>query len=253
MLPEVIAHRGASADRAEHTMGAYELALEQGADGLECDVRLTKDGHLVCVHDRRINRTSNGVGLVSDYTLDQLSELDFAGWHQNGAGAPPGVLTLEALLDLTTARPNTTLFVETKHPVRQAGLVEAKLVALLERFGLARPESTSDSKVVLMSFSQRAVRRCKQLAPAVPTVLLFAPRAPGRKDGELPGYADIAGPGIRLLRTDPDYVARAAQRGNPTYCWTVDEPADIALCQRLGVRYLATNRPARAREVLRAE
>ncbi len=71
----MVAHRGASADRPEHTLAAYELALQEGADGVECDVRLTSDGHLVCVHDRRVDRTSNGTGLVSEMTLAQLREL----------------------------------------------------------------------------------------------------------------------------------------------------------------------------------
>src|ERR1700743_882250 len=79
--PYVIAHRGASAHRAEHTLAAYALALEQGADGLECDVRLTRDGHLVCVHDRTVNRTSDGTGIVSELDLDRLQALDFASWH----------------------------------------------------------------------------------------------------------------------------------------------------------------------------
>ena len=72
--PFVVAHRGASAERPEHTLAAYELALKEGADGVECDVRLTRDGHLVCVHDRRVDRTSNGTGLVSEMTLAQLRE-----------------------------------------------------------------------------------------------------------------------------------------------------------------------------------
>src|SRR4051812_43024918 len=67
--PAVVAHRGASSHRAEHTLAAYALALEQGADGLECDVRLTRDGFLVCVHDRRVDRTSTGRGAVSTLTL----------------------------------------------------------------------------------------------------------------------------------------------------------------------------------------
>ena len=73
--PFVVAHRGASADRPEHTLAAYELALQEGADGVECDVRLTRDGHLVCVHDRRVDRTSNGTGLVSEMSLAQLKRI----------------------------------------------------------------------------------------------------------------------------------------------------------------------------------
>src|SRR6476661_612822 len=101
--PFVVAHRGASADRPEHTLAAYELALQEGADGVECDVRLTKDGHLVCVHDRRVDRTSNGTGLVSEMTLSQLRELDFGAWHpswQADVTANTGLLTLDDLVAL---------------------------------------------------------------------------------------------------------------------------------------------------------
>jgi glycerophosphoryl diester phosphodiesterase len=79
--PLVFAHRGASAVEPEHTLAAYLRALEDGADGLECDVRLTRDGHLVCLHDRRLERTSNGRGRVSRSTLAELSQLDFGSWH----------------------------------------------------------------------------------------------------------------------------------------------------------------------------
>lgn len=82
--PLVFAHRGASAVHAEHTLAAYEAALDQGADGLECDVRLTSDGHLVCLHDRRIDRTSTGWGVVSTKTLADLQKHDFAAWVETG-------------------------------------------------------------------------------------------------------------------------------------------------------------------------
>jgi glycerophosphoryl diester phosphodiesterase len=137
--------------------------------------------------------------------------------------------------------PDTKLFIETKHPVRYGGLVEAKLVALLARHGLAKPKDKRDSRVLVMSFSSAAVRRVHVQAPRLPTVLLTNRRAP------LPPWADIAGPGIRLLRAEPDLVDRWRR---DVYCWTVDRPADIRLCRTLGVRYLATNRPADTRRVL---
>lgn len=152
MLTEVVAHRGASADLAEHTLAAYQLALEQGATGLECDVRLTRDGELVCVHDRRVDRTSTGRGVVSVMTLSELDELRW------GDEDKPGVLRLESLLELLT--PGVRLFVETKHPVRYGGLVEAKLVALLARHSLARPANKEESPIVVMSFSQQASAEC---------------------------------------------------------------------------------------------
>src|SRR5213592_791480 len=78
--PQVVAHRGASAARAEHTLGAYLAALDEGAEALECDIRLTADGHLVCVHDRDLRRTANRTGLVSTTELADLDKLDFASW-----------------------------------------------------------------------------------------------------------------------------------------------------------------------------
>lgn len=246
-------------------MAAYALAIEQGADGLECDVRLTRDGHLVCVHDRRVDRTSTGRGVVSTLTLDRLSELDHGSWNAampehaddlmrervwTPDPAERGVLTLESLLDLVADSPDTTLFVETKHPVRYGGLVEAKLVAMLSRYGMARPKSKEDSQIVMMSFSPRAVRRIRQHTESLPTVLLMANLPVTRWDGTLPRFADHTGPGIHLLRADPGYVARAASFGHETYCWTVDEPNDVELCQRLGVRYLATNSPVSTRALL---
>ncbi|GAA2819336.1 glycerophosphodiester phosphodiesterase [Saccharopolyspora taberi] len=247
MRPEVVAHRGASAHRAEHTLGAYELAIEQGADAFECDVRVSRDGQLVCVHDRRIDRTSNGRGVVSELTVSRMAHLDFSGWHHQTHER--GVLTLDALLGLAKDS-SVRLFVETKHPVRYAGLVEAKLVALLARHGLNAPEDKQNSPVVMMSFSSAAVRRVREAAPRVPTVLLFD-RLPKRLgSGMLPPWADHAGPDVRLLRRHSDYVARAAEHGHDTYCWTVDDPADVELCARAGVRYVATNRPADTRSRL---
>jgi glycerophosphoryl diester phosphodiesterase len=288
--PLVIAHRGASGEVAEHTLPAYLAAIETGADGLECDVRLTRDGHLVCVHDRTVNRTSNGSGIVSELDLAGLQELDFASWHTDLptsaddlvsdspylAGVAPDretpggttVLTLETLFGVVAdaGRP-IRLLVETKHPTRYGGLVEKELVQLLRRFGWAGPEVAEPGRratgsdgwdadrhpVTIMSFAPTALRRIRQLAPSVPLTLLMLRWTPRRRDGGLPAGVRIGGPGIRLLRTDPDYVARAHQAGNRVFCWTVDEPADIELCRELGVDAIITNRPAAVLTQLREQ
>src|SRR3712207_9194411 len=78
--PQVVAHRGSNIRRAEHTLGAYVQALDEGADALECDVRLSADGHLVCVHDRRVDRTTDSRGVVSTMTLAELNRLNAAYW-----------------------------------------------------------------------------------------------------------------------------------------------------------------------------
>lgn len=263
-VPRVVAHRGASEELAEHTLAAYALALEQGAEGLECDVRMTRDGHLVCIHDRRIDRTSTGYGPVSAYDLATLAGHDFGVWRDepdadggviefSGPGRPHiGLLTLAELLGLVADWPEPVqLFIETKHPAPQGGLVEVTLVALLAEYGLATPASRADSPVVIMSFSARALRRVRAEAPELPTVALL-PTLSGVRSGELPPWADIAGPRFASVRADPGFVLRAAAHGHPTYCWTVDEPADVLLCAELGVAYLATNRPKQTRGLLRS-
>jgi glycerophosphoryl diester phosphodiesterase len=276
----IVAHRGASSRAAEHTLAAYLTAIASGADALECDVRMTRDGHLICVHDRTLSRTSDGKGIVSEYDLPELNALDFSSWHTEWPssadqllsdgpyldspylhGVAPdrvehggGVLTLDTLLSLVAdaSRP-VRLLVETKHPTRYQGLVEKELVALLARFGWAgrpgppqslREPADMDNKVIVMSFAQTAIRRIKLLAPDVPTVLLLDRLLPGRREGMLPAGVPIAGPGLHVLRSDPQYVLRAHNRGKLVFVWTVDTPRDVRFVLDLGVDTIITNRPA---------
>ncbi|WP_432109615.1 glycerophosphodiester phosphodiesterase [Streptomyces sp. AA1529] len=323
-LPSVIAHRGASKAAPEHTLAAFRRAIEEGADGLECDVRLTADGHLVCVHDRRVNRTSNGRGAVSALELADLAALDFGSWMDRhadpyespdsaldthaadahggiadpaaapesaegpdrrawppvrrsatgrtrtadrpGPAEPPGraeplgaagplgvtadpestsVLTLDRLLTLVAEAPRPVeLAIETKHPTRWAGQVEERLLELLDRHRLRTP-------VRIMSFSARSLQRVRGAAPDIPTVLLTQFLLPRHRDGRLPYGVRTVGPSIRILRTHPEYVARAHRAGHEVHVWTVDEPEDVELCVRLGVDAIITNRPRLVRAQLR--
>lgn len=270
--PLVIAHRGASAEQPEHTLAAYQLAIDQGADGLECDVRLTADGHLVCVHDRRIDRTSDGWGVVSTKTLADLRRHDFESWAEDGGPRPArrplrerrladrrlqswpgehvmsdesgGILTLPTLLDLVTSSPRPILLaIETKHPTRYAGWVEQAVVAQLRRFGLANPARQGPHPARVMSFSAQAIRRFRTLAPGVPRVFLMD-RVPLRmRAGDLPFGATISGPDVAILREHPNYAGRVQRMGGQLYVWTVDEPEDVELCRSLGVTAIITNRP----------
>ncbi|WP_433345682.1 glycerophosphodiester phosphodiesterase [Micromonospora sp. CA-111912] len=256
MDPLVFAHRGSSADLPEHTLAAYLRALDEGADGLECDVRLTRDGHLVCVHDRRLDRTSNGTGLVSARTLAELEALDFGSWHPGCAPSdgdePPDeshtrLLTLERLLDavLDAGRP-VRLLIETKHPSRYGRDVERRLVALLRRYGLAEPGADSPVRVTVMSFSPLAVRRVHDLAPGLPTVLLLDVLPRWLPPGRVPAGTRIAGPGIGLVRSRPRLLTTLRAAGNQVYVWTVNEPADLELVLDAGVDGIITDRPAHA-------
>jgi glycerophosphoryl diester phosphodiesterase len=279
--PMLVAHRGASWSVAEHTLGAYEAAIELGADALECDVRLTRDGHLVCVHDRTVNRTSDGRGVVSELDLPSLEQLNFSSWHGDlptsadqllsdspyhaGVAADRveqggGVLTLELLLQLVhDSERDVRLLIETKHPTRYGGLVEKTLVDALARFGWAgRRGPTEDlhqpadmnNRVVVMSFATTALRRVRLLAPDIPTVKLFERLKPKRRAGQLPTGVPIAGPGLPLLRIFPAFVERAHARGHPVYVWTVDEPADVEFVLDLGVDTIITDRPLEVRALL---
>ncbi|OUS90589.1 glycerophosphodiester phosphodiesterase family protein [Rhodococcus sp. NCIMB 12038] len=245
--PLVVAHRGASAAMPEHTLAAYELALEEGADGLECDVRLTRDGHLVCVHDRTVDRTSTGTGVVSEMSLEELTEFNYGTEEE-----PAELLELSALIALTldwTARP-VKLFIETKHPVRFGGLVESKVLAELQRFGIAAPPSADHSRAVVMSFSAGAVWRIRRSAPMLPTVLLGeSARYLGGGAATTVG-ATAVGPSVKTLHEHPDIVDKAAAAGRATYCWTVDNRSDVELCRELGVSWVATNHPGRTKKWL---
>ncbi|MEV7090329.1 glycerophosphodiester phosphodiesterase [Streptomyces sp. NPDC093085] len=272
---QVVAHRGASEDAPEHTLAAYMKAIEDGADALECDVRLTADGHLVCVHDRRVNRTSNGRGAVSALELAELAALDFGSWKDSEESPDwrdpefTSVLTLERLLELVAdaGRP-LQLAIETKHPTRWAGQVEDRLLHLLRRFGLDNPGGAGNpggvpggaggsgeagdsggasgpqgSGVRIMSFSARSLHRIADAAPRIPTVYLMQFLSPRLRDGRLPAGARIAGPGMRIVRNHPGYIAKLHRAGHRVHVWTVNEPEDVDLCVRLGVDAIITNRP----------
>ncbi|MEV8594478.1 glycerophosphodiester phosphodiesterase [Streptomyces sp. NPDC052012] len=259
-LTQVVAHRGASEDAPEHTLAAYRKAIEDGADALECDVRLTADGHLVCVHDRRVNRTSNGRGAVSALELSDLAALDFGSWkardtvggrleepdweHRPEDREATSVLTLERLLELVAdAGRRVELAIETKHPTRWAGQVEERLLLLLKRFGLDAPACAEESPVRVMSFSARSLHRVRAASPTLPTVYLMQFVSPRLRDGRLPTGVRIAGPSIRIVRSHPAFIERLKQSGHQVHVWTVNDPRDVDLCVGLGVDAIITNRP----------
>ena len=156
-LPQVVAHRGASHENAEHTLGAYVKALDAGAEGLECDVRLTADGHLVCVHDRDLRRTAARRGWSRPSNLEDLEELDFASWKNpwaeldDEAREPDprldGVLTLRKLLEAVADYDRRVeVAIETKHPTRYGGLVERRVARDAARLRVGRPAAAGRAR-----------------------------------------------------------------------------------------------------------
>jgi glycerophosphoryl diester phosphodiesterase len=223
--PLVLAHRGASHDHAEHTLGAYLAALDNGADGLECDVRLTADGHLVCVHDRNLRRTASSRGLVSTMDLAELGELDFSSWKHPWA-------------ELDDERPDRVD--EHGKVLTLRKLFEGRVAELLRDFGWDR----AGGPVRVMSFSYTALQRMERLAPDVRLVQLIehVPYWPVLR--RVVGKDWLVGPGVKLLHESRRLGESINRAGHDMHVWTVNTPDDLRVCQELGVKAVITDRPA---------
>ena len=255
--PQVVAHRGSSHDTPEHTLAAYVKALDEGAEALECDVRLTADGHLVCVHDRNLKRTAANKGIVSTMNLAELDELDFASWKDPWSElddeAPTRdpvdgkVLKLRKLLETVADYDrHVELAIETKHPTRYGGLVERRLVETLGDFGW----TGADSPARVMSFSLNAMNRVRRLAPDLQVVMLVdkAHHWPVLR----PMVDDdwIIGPGVEELRDHPGLGRHLVKAGREIHVWTVNTAEDLDICLDLGVSAVISDRPKYMLELL---
>lgn len=276
--PLVFAHRGASAAFAEHTRAAYLQALADGADGVECDVHLTRDQQVVMLHDANLDRTSDGTGPVADRTLQELRLLDFSSWkgvripEKYGARSEQ-FLTLPELLDiLRGAGREIGLAIELKHPSPYQLKLEDRVLEVLRLEGWDVGTSSVDNvRVTFMSFSPDSVKHLLRTVPAefvcqlvddidVDEVreelglgaLTGTAIANVMKAAQLEGerildecQVGLAGPGIDYVRQHARTVQRWLESGRRFRVWTVDSERDVALCQGLGIHEITTNMPAR--------
>lgn len=275
--PKVYAHRGSSAAFAEHTKAAYLQALADGADGVECDVHLTRDQHAVLLHDANLDRTSDGTGPVADRTLQELRLLDFSSWKgvripDEFGGISDQLLTLPELIGLLRgAGREIGLAIELKHPSPYQLKLEDRVLELLVDLGWTPEGSRLDNiHVTFMSFSPESVKHLLGTVPAeyicqlvddvnvqdVRQELGLGPLTGGAvanvmKSAQLEGEqilddceVGIAGPGIAYVRRHARTVQRWFESGRRFRVWTVDSEADVALCQGLGVHEITTNKPA---------
>ncbi|MEY2951858.1 MAG: hypothetical protein RL622_935, partial [Actinomycetota bacterium] len=221
---KIYAHRGSSARHPELTMAAYKAAIDDGADGFECDVRLTKDNQLVLWHDADMNRVAGNSTRIADSNFNEIKQ------HY------PQVLILEELLVL--ARDNKKeLAIETKHPVPTGSAVEKKVMELL-----AQEKPVAD--IHIMSFSWLALENIRKIDPTQSTVALLHDKysfAMRRFTS-----ANAIGPGITAFRKKPDLN----QDPRKLFIWTVDDADDMRFCEGNGVDVLITNTPSYARSVL---
>ena len=227
----IYAHRGASADYPELTLAAYEGAVAQGADGFECDVRLTKDEVAVLWHNSTMLERAGNPGLIAEMTYKEVSR------------AYPQILTLDEFLAFAVKNKKGVL-IETKHPVISGNRIEEVVVETLHG-----TKGIEKIDVSVMSFSWFAIEKMKRLDPSIPTTFLMHKNTQWFQ-AKLSSATSI-GPGINELREEPIRAMRIKKLGKSLNVWTVDDAADIKLCEKVGVDILITNMPSHAREVLR--
>lgn len=177
-----------------------------------------------------IERAGNK-GLISEMTFKEVSQ------------AYPQVMTLDQILDFSLFH-SVGLLIETKHPVISGNRVEEILAKTLKQRKIA-----AKIPLTVMSFSWSAIEKLKRISPEIPTALLLHKHTPWFQIKY--SSASFIGPEIEHIRVEQIRVKRIQELGRPVIIWTVDEDSDMELCEKLGVDILVTNKPARAREVLR--
>lgn len=243
--PLIIAHRGASFDAPENTLAAFGLALDQDADGLEGDFRLTRDGQVVCVHDATTGRTA-GVDLVcSESTLEQLRQLDAGAWKGTSWG-PQHIPTLEEVLAITP--PGKRLHLEIK--------CGPEILPAIGRTLRAAHRPPAD--VALMSFDEAVIAEAKQQLPELATYWLVAFDDEQSLERPAPSAQTIVETARRLRADgvgcqdhaafDPAFAAALRQAGLELHVWTVNDAPAVRRYVALGARSLTTDRPGIIRD-----
>ena len=227
------AHRGASADFPEHTMAAYRGAIEQGAQGFECDIRITKDEVPILWHDANMKKQANNNSTIANKTYAQIKQIY------------PAVMMLNELLDLAIEN-KKSLALEIKHPVPTGNRVEELVIAELHR----RKEVITQSgiNIVIMSFSWFAIEKIKKMDSTIKTVMLLHDF--NQKLSRRFTSAQVIGPSVEMIKKSPELVTEIKKSGKELYVWTVDSTEDLQYCASVGVDIVMTNRPAHARSVL---
>jgi glycerophosphoryl diester phosphodiesterase len=226
--PLVIAHRGDSAHRPENTLAAIAGALELGAVAVEMDVQLTRDGHVVVIHDPTLERTTNGSGPVAVRMLAELRRLDAGSWKAP-AFAGERIPELREVLDLVRGR--MILFLDLKDG---RGLEErvARVVG-------------SRTDVIALAFEPARIARMRSLLPHVPTMLLVR-RKPDDEVEMLIAVASQAGAallGVEVAGVDRPLIEAAHRAGLGVFAWTVNDPGDARQLVAAGIDGLITDRP----------
>ncbi|MDD6790250.1 MAG: glycerophosphodiester phosphodiesterase [Lachnospira sp.] len=237
--PLVWAHRGASGYYPENTILAYKKAAELGADGVELDVQLTKDGKLVVIHDEKVDRTTDGHGWVKDLTFDEIRALDASKTHPEA-----GPCQIPLMQEVFDALKDTglTINIELKTGVYFYPDIEKMTVELTHACGY-------EDRVIYSSFNHYSVLKIKELDPKAKTAFLYS-------DGpiDMPAYGKKYGvtalhPALYNIQY-PDYMEECRKAGLDVNVWTVNEEKDIRMAKNAGCHAIIGNYPDRIRRIV---
>ena len=247
MPPLIIAHRGDSAHVPENTLAAFAAALEVGADLVEFDVQLTKDGQVIVIHDATLDRTTSGKGRVRDLTLAEIRAFS-AGYPSRFGEGHRGerVPTLAEALGLLKDRARVMVEIKADSVTDDAeGGIEARSIAEVRKTGM-------EKDVALLSFSRRALLRCRKLAPEIVRGHLFEKAEPGEV---LAGAREVASelvmPEKRML--SDELRDRGREAGLKLATWVVDDPEELRRLARFDLYGVASNRPGVMLDAIREE
>jgi glycerophosphoryl diester phosphodiesterase len=215
----IVAHRGASAYEPENTLRAIEKAIELGADMVEVDVRRSKDGHIVVIHDDSVDRTTNGKGYVRKMTLEELKKLD--------AGKGERIPTLQEVIGAVRRR--VVLLIEIK-----VLNLEESVIRVIEKEGI-------EKEVMITSFYHFASKRIKKIDSIIKTGVIFKCHPIRSAELALNANADALFPEYKY--TSKEMVREARKSNLEIYPWTIDDQALADRFIKMGVNGIVTNRP----------
>ena len=232
--PQLIAHRGGPAGAPESTLAAFRNAIAVGADWIEMDIRMTRDGTLVVMHDETVDRTTNGTGRVEDLTLAQIGALD--------AGDGERVPTFDQVIDLAK-KAEVGLLPETKSPDLYPG-IEAQMVQAIV-------EADYVQRTVIQSFEPQVLDTIKGLNPDMEVCPLYGLWALDLS-GPQPGEADILCPMAEMVILNPWMIRQAHAEGRRAFVWfgVIERPVVMRLLLALGADGLMVDDPKALAEIL---
>ena len=231
-MTKIYAHRGASGYAPENTLEAFKLAIKQGAEGIELDVQLTKDGEVVVIHDETIDRVSNKTGFVKDYTLAELREFSFDNNIEGYKNTK--IPTLKEVLELLKPT-NLMLNIELKTSIIWYENIEEKVLKLVY-------DTDMRDRVIYSSFNHYSIKKIKNLDEKANTALLFGDVILDTvnyiKNANIPAIR----PPVYQLKMD-NFLDEYINSGLDIRVWTVNNPDDMQSLINKNIDAIITNYP----------